>query len=221
MWLVVSKRRRLRRFFGLRGGGITLYTSTLHVLQFGSTGWDGAPRSFNSRATPSAEANVIADFQRAFSTFAAQSLATSGPLRHLRVVDIECSAEPSPSTMEEVVRGRTFLTVGSPAYNTASALVEQEFNPIGRFAPTMVEIVLPDGYPESDELCGFVVRCEHPRSGQVAFYAAGPSEAGTVAAARYLLENWTDLAKRRRDQSVFCVLIRATTSDGRSYEVLA
>jgi hypothetical protein len=59
---------------------------------------------------PSAEANVIADFQRAFSTFAAQSLATSGPLRHLRVVDIDCSAERAAECRARVSLNAGWIT---------------------------------------------------------------------------------------------------------------
>lgn len=82
------------------------------------------------------------------------------------------------------------------------------------------QIELPGGYPEPTGLCGFVTRAQHPETKQIAFYAAGPSAPGTVAAARYLLDNWKALHRKHDRNTPFCVLVVATDLDGRTYKVL-
>jgi hypothetical protein len=216
-----SRRAKLVKFFHLRKNrAITLYTSSLNVLSGGSHGVDGVPRSYQGPAIPTMESLVIADFQRTFASVAPSKLEASGYLSHLRFTDISCAAEPSPSSLAQVVRDRTLLTIGSPAYNVASLFVEREFAPIGKFGSDFLDLDLPAGYPPSDVLCGFVVRAHHPTTKQVAFYAAGPSAPGTVAAARYLLEHWQDLAKSHEPDQPFCVLVKALNVDGTSYVVL-
>ncbi len=208
-FLFLSRRAQLVDFFHVRRHGITLYTSTLNVKRFGSTDAQGQPRSFQGPALPIGEALVIADYERTLSSYAFGGLAI---MRWLRFVDVDVSVDPSPGTSAAVERSRTLLSLGSPGYNTASELIEAEFTPLGWFANPS-EIAVLDG-PPTDSLTGMLLRAVHPTTGQVGFYAAGPSEVATVTAARYLLSNWRTLARQYPSTRPFCIVVQADFSGG-------
>lgn len=208
--LYLSRHRRIVEFFGARDRGITLYTSTLNVKQFGSTDERGTSRSFSGPAIPRAEARTIAEFERMLSTYAFGRLAV---LRWLRIAGVGYRSESAPATVDLVDRDRTLLTLGSPGYNTASELVEQDFEPLGRFDPDSGHVVVADA-PATTVLSGMLLRAVHPTTGQVAFYAAGPSELATVEAAKYLLDNWMTLRKDYGPARPFCVVVEASPNGG-------
>jgi hypothetical protein len=208
--LYVSRHHRLIEFFNARERGITLYTSTLNVRQFGSTDEDGVPRSFSGPAIPLAEARTMAEFERMLSTYAFGRLAV---LRRLQIVGVDYQTESAPATVDLVDRHRTLLTLGSPGYNTASQLVEQDFEPLGHFNSENGRVVVT-GAPRTTVWSGMLLRAVHPTTGQVAFYAAGPSEAATVEAARYLLQNWATLRRDYGSRDSFCIVIEASPKGG-------
>jgi hypothetical protein len=208
--LFVSRRRRLVDFFHVRGRGITLYSSTLHVSRGGSMDSRGVSRAFAGRAIPEEEAWVLADIERTLSTYAFGGLPI---LRHLRFVDVDYRTETSPASTVAVDRNRTLLTIGSPGYNTTSEFVEAEFNPLGHFHASNGGIVCRGG-PTTTVMSGMLLRARHPATGQIAFYAAGPSEAATVAAARYLIDHWTVLAKRYPGTQSFLIVVEARRNGG-------
>jgi len=222
-WLayVLGHRRKLVSFFHLgKSRQVILYTSSLRVLRGGAVGVDGQPRSFSGVAIPQYEAKVVAAFQQLFNTAAPDPYGISGRLRHLRYVDIDVRVEPSPLAKGDVTQTATFVAIGSPAYNAASARIEEDLSPLARFSPDFGELELPCAPPISDANCCLVQRTADPSTGQTAFYLAGRSEAASAGAAYYLLRDWRRLAKRYGSSRPFCVVLRVTSPDGLNQELM-
>ena len=101
-WFYLSKRARLVWFFHLgKNRAITLYTSSLNVVQGGSHGLDGILRSYRGPAIPtSSESGVVADFQRAFTSISPAQPADTGCLQHLRSILIAPSSRLRPTSLK-------------------------------------------------------------------------------------------------------------------------
>jgi len=207
------RRRRLRAFFGLRRTRrVFIYASRVDVPKWGSRGIDGSPRSFAGIATPDYEAKLIANINGFFGGFTPRILRWQNiPL--LRWADIDVQALASPASKEEIRRDGTVITIGSPAYNLVSRSVEEDFDAPVRFANDNAELATRAGTPVGGTTNGVAQRVVDQTTGQVAFYLAGPSVAGTTAAAKYLLRDWRRLAKQHPSGQFYEVL-RATSNDG-------
>jgi hypothetical protein len=208
----------MANFFGLgRASRLIIYTSTLRIPRGGSVGVDGQPRSFQGTAIPDYEATAAAAEQRVFSSAAPGVGGVSGWLRNLRFVDLDVVVQASPVDPDDVTRSDSFIAIGSPAYNTASARVESTFPATGRFndASGTIEV---DGLPPTARPDYSILERVHDRqSGQTAFYAAGHSLAGTSGAVNHLRSNWRTLAKHHKGD--FCLLLRVN-ADGSNQEVV-
>ena len=100
-WFYLSKRARLVWFFHLgKNRAITLYTSSLNVVQGGSHGLDGILRSYRGPAIPTSESGVVADFQRAFTSISPAQPADTGCLQHLRSILIAPSSRLRPTSLK-------------------------------------------------------------------------------------------------------------------------
>ena len=185
-------RRRLYALFGLakERPRIVIYTSRLFVTNGGSLGPDGTPRTFVGEAVPNYEAELI----KAFGAFFGDSpvIRWSGAA-WLRWADIDVVVQVSPATATDMDRSATLITIGSPGYNCISEAVEQWGAPV-RFAADNGLLQLQDG-THLDVMAGVLQSVVHPSSGQVAFYLAGPTAAGTSAAAQALIRDWKRLRK--------------------------
>lgn len=212
--LAATKRRHLIEFFALKDG-ITLYTSSLNVHQGGAADWQGVTRSYRGGAIPVDEAVLIGEFEREISAFSSFRV-----LKIVRVNDIPVRSGGSPLEPNRVDRIRTIMSLGSPGYNTASHIIQTEFEPLGRFAPDLHSVIAP-GAPAIEGLDptvvstrGIAVRARHPTTGQIAFYAAGPSVIATLASARLLLEHWQRLRKEYPGTTPFCLVVQAHHETG-------
>jgi hypothetical protein len=214
------RRRRLTAFFGLCSvRRILVYGSRLDVPSGGSRGIDGRPRSFAGIATPDYEAALIADIDGFFGRFAPRILRWKDvPL--FRWDDIEVEALVSPGSKGAMRRDGTVISIGSPGYNVVPQAVEEDLGAAVRFTSNNDGLEIWDGSLVDDVACCFVQRVVDPIAGQVAFYVAGPSAAGTTAAVKYLLKEWRHLAKRYSANQSFYVVLRVTSDDGEHYVVL-
>lgn len=221
-WVFVrlTHRRRLLRFFSLgKQKRLVVYLSNLSVRRGGAVGTDGLPRSFGQAAVPEYEVRLIGPVRRLFNLLVPGVDQLPGPLRTLLLSDVDVDILAAPSTGSALEAVAPFMAVGSPGYNSASAEVEGGFSPLAGFVNDNAAIQLQGAYPIRDPRCGFVQRAIHPDRGQVAFYVAGISSAGTTAAVRYLLEQWRPLSKKYSTRP-FCIMVRAASDDGSQHEVI-
>jgi hypothetical protein len=213
---LLVRRRPLVRFFDLRRTRrLVIYTSTLQVPRFTSSGVDGQTYSFGGPAIPAYEATTAAALQRLFHSAAPGVSGISGWLRHLRFVDLDVVVETSPPTPDDVTRTETFIAVGSPAYNAASVKVQTDFRGKGRFRQDTGTMEVA-GKDYHGDVC-LLERVTDPARGQTAFYAAGHSVAGTAGAVNHLRANWRSLVKRYKGD--FCLLLQVN-ADGSNQEVI-
>ena len=166
---------------------------------------------------PLAESEVAARLVLLIQTYGASAL--RGALRSVRFDDIDCMIDSSPERLDDVSKSRTIVTLGSSGYNSVSDWVERSFNPLGRFANNMQSVNV-QGRPPTNALTGMLIRARHPSTGQVAYYAAGPSELATIRAASYLIDNWRALAREYPRSMPFCVVLEADPTPGGTFTVV-
>jgi hypothetical protein len=210
-WLIYffTRRRRLLAFFGLKDRKrLVLYLSNVRVQSGGSLGIDGIPRAYSGTAIPSNETMLIPLFQRLFNFVIPGLTEQPGLLKWLLISDVAVESLPSPSRATEVEKDATFITVGSPAYNSASLRIEQALNPLGRFNAEYAGFSLDEAHAITDLRCGFIQRVIDQVSGQTAFYVAGMSSLGTTGAAYFLAARWSYLAEKYKTSKPFCVVVR-------------
>jgi hypothetical protein len=203
-----TSRRRKLRFFGLgEAQALVVYTARLDIPRFGSKGTDGQPRSFVGIAVPEAEVALAA---RITSFFAAglPRFFSRGGREQLSWADVGVQVEPAPAYATGVDRDAALFVVGSPAYNAAAENAESMPETIARFTqPNCLTIDHPDQLAFPDEHWAFAQRIV-THSGQVIFYTAGPTIAGTVEAGEFVLGQWRRLARQYGNDRTFCVVLR-------------
>jgi hypothetical protein len=195
-WL--TGRRRAKRFFHLGPRGIVVYASQLNVVAGGSTGCDGQPRNYAGRAMAENELNCVNAVERFFSRFRPTWSPLSGPMSRigLRWRDTAVSGVLAPPQATGIDRGPTIFAIGSPAYNTASGLVEASFPTLARFSSDYHSIEV-QGAGSTTDLSAFIVeRGFDVEAKTCAFYAAGFTPAATAEAIDYLLGHWKELYRR-------------------------
>jgi len=133
--------------------------------------------------------------------------------------DVKVEALVSPPSPSELKRAGTVITIGSPGYNVASQFVEENLDPPVRFANDCSELALRSGDRVGDAGSGVAERLVDRTTGQVLFYLAGPSIAGTSAAAKYLVNDWRQLRRRQRRGLPYQV-VQALSPDGEHYTVV-
>ena len=137
----------------------------------------------------------------------------------MRWTDISVRTSVSPETKAEIGKAATLIVIGSPGYNVVSRAVEEDFDVEVTFARDNAVLVHRDTGPlDKTGGLGLVQRVTNHTTGQTAFYLAGPSTPGTIAAATYLLREWRQLAKRHRARP-FHEIVRASSVDGDQYVV--
>lgn len=127
--LVVTKRRKLLRFYGIgEPRRIAVYLSNIRVKSFGAVGVDGLPRSYQGTTTPLGETTAANQFRDLFN-YPLPSFPEPGRLMSkLLISDTDVQLAPAPFTAQDIVRSTSFITLGSPAYNIASRFVEDELS---------------------------------------------------------------------------------------------
>jgi hypothetical protein len=222
-WIVhhFSTRRALLSFFNItHPKRIIIYLSHLRITEGGAIGIDNIPRSFAQSAIPVYESNLIPIFQRLFNVVIPGVESQPGFLQKLLVSDVAVEVVPSPIDDGDIDRQSTFIAVGSPGYNIASSRAENKLHSNTKFSQDNNAIEVPDVPPLTDKRYGFVQRVVDRMTGQIAFYVAGVSSVGTTCAALFLAKRWLYLSKKYPGKKDFCIVVKATTEDGRSYEIV-
>jgi hypothetical protein len=221
-WLLIRKKRtRLIQFFGVeRERRVVIYWSLVRVLQGGSVGVDNRPRGYYGPTIPSGELDLIAVYQRLFNYVVPSLQEQPGFLRNLLLSDVKVEISPSPLRKEDIDRGSSLVSFGSPGYNVVSQWIEDELRAVGRFVPDMAAVEVDGIQPFHGMLSGFIQRVRIQDGPTMAFYVAGVSERATKAAAYYLASRWEDLQRRFGNRENFCVVIRAANDDFRNCTVL-
>jgi len=219
-WLLyrVTHRRSLLSFFDIRRSKrLVVYLSNLSIQPGGAIGVDKLQRSFSESALPAYEVDLILWLQRLFNYVVPGTTEQPGLLKWLQLSDVAVEFVPSPFDEAALESESTFIAVGSPGYNRASSYVEDSLGSIGRFANDNRAITLPAASPLHSDHYAFVQRAG---TKQRVFYAAGISSIATTGAVRYLIGHWRDLNKKYASGRPFCVMLRITSEDGSTYQVV-
>ncbi len=132
---ILTNRRRLLRFFGIQQTKrITIYRSRIGVAEGGAVGVDGHRRSYAGFTTPIGEAQAAAQLMRLFQhPLPSFGEDPPGRLRNLLVADVETVVTDSQESADQLEAISSFISLGSPAYNTASGYAEQVLHSQARF----------------------------------------------------------------------------------------
>ena len=203
------RRRRLLRLFGVgKGVGITIFLARLEVLPWGSTGFDGQPRSFTGPVVTANEASAASRLGSIFEYLIPGLENQPGLLKTLFTRDIVVRVEPSPMTAVQIPNQGTIVTVGSPAFNVVSAWVQQALNPLITFDQNNSSLLPFGQQPVIDVSQGMVQVLWDANHARRVFYVGGVSELGTVAAVLYLAKKWEELRTNLGSSQTYAAFVR-------------
>lgn len=202
LWVSLTKRNKLYRFFGLNrlNPKVIIYTSNLGVSQKGATvDFRGLPRSYTGSTIPEYELSMIPPVLRLFNTIIPGADELPNILKKLTLSEIDIEYRTSPVKKEEIdVSKTTIFTFGSPGYNCVSEYVQNNLNPLMKMLKDNMEI----RGSESDQVIGsgrnvaFLQKLYDKDNKRWIFYTAGIDENGTKGSLLYLIRNWQELFKR-------------------------
>jgi hypothetical protein len=207
--VLLWRRRRLLNLFRVsKDRGLTIFLSRLQILQWGSIGFDGQPRSFAGAAVTAGEA-AAASVLRSIFEYPIPGLENQpGLLRTLFTRDIDVMVEPAPMTMAAVPNNRTIVTVGSPAFNVVSDWVQHALNPLIVFDPNNSSLQSVGHQPVEDPQHGMVQVLWDANLQRRVVYVGGLSEAGSVAALLYLARKWDELRRNLGSQQTYAGFVQ-------------
>ena len=113
----------------------------------------------------------------------------------------------------------SFFVVGSPAYSTASAAIQNDLHSPVHFNAQNSQIIVPGLPPVTNPLQAFIVRLPHQT--HFVFYLGGLSEGGTAAALSYLARSWRALHRRYRHAPAFYILVEFVGQDYTNSHIVA
>ena len=127
IWVFLTRRRKLQRFFGATTSKrITVYLSNIRVLPFGAAGVSGQRMSYQGSAIPNGEMQGATRIRDLHSFLVPSIAEPEGSLRRLLFTDVLVQILVSPLSDSELDVEAPFIAFGSPAYNTASAYIEDK-----------------------------------------------------------------------------------------------
>jgi hypothetical protein len=135
-WLVIYffGRRRLLAFFGVNSSKrLFIYISNLRVQQFGAIGIDGHEHSYSGFAAPFGEMEYAINLRNLFIYLVPSLSQLPGILGKLLIYEIEVEICHSPDQEGLLDNVSSFIVLGSPAYNTAAAYVQQTLHSRAKF----------------------------------------------------------------------------------------
>lgn len=220
-WILYSltRRRRLLRFFGiLSSRRIVVYLSHLQIVAGGALDIMGIPRSYEGTAVAFGEMAVGSQFRDLFNYFVPSLSENPGFLSQLLISDVQVQVLASPLNQQQVERATSFITLGSPFYSAASAFAETSGSQ-AKFDLAAPTIIVAGIAPVAHTDYGFVERIIDSNRRSV-FYAAGLPELGTIGAANYLAEQWSQLSKKYGNDRNFLVMLEFDASDFHRWSVV-
>lgn len=207
-WLWWKRWSLLRLFKVSRERGLTIYISRLEVIAGGTVGFDGHPRSFQGPTVTALESATAAVIGNLFDYLVPGLESQPGLLKTLLIRDIGVTIEPSPLNPAQIPVDRTIIAVGSPGYNSVSAWIEQDLNPLIRFGHDNSSLIPTGQQPVTDPTQGMVQVLWDANQQRRVFYLAGMSEAGTVAAILYTGRKWEELRRNLGSRQTYACLVR-------------
>lgn len=217
-WVIylTTERRRLLNFFNIsETKRLTIYLSNLRVIPGGTIGIDNINRTYYGHAVVYNEQIYATRLKERFNYLVPSLSETPSFLSKIVFADISVSIIPSPLVESEIGANSSIISFGSPGYNKASTLIEN--NPLSavKFINDNCAIKVQNVPNMNDPSNGIIQRLvinttECKRS---LFYVAGLSERGTIGAANYLLKNWKTLNKRYKKNESFIVVIKFPTDN--------
>jgi hypothetical protein len=219
-WL--TRRRKVKKFLHVSNHGIIIYASRIEVLPGGALGADRKRRAFAGPTVSESELSSIDQIEDFLSSLRPTSEMLSSSLTRLRVLwrDTSVKARLAPRDESGIERSSTLISLGSPAYNIVSAVIERDFARLARFQDDNQEIAIPGVGSTRDVEAFLVERAVNRNLGQCAFYVAGQSQLGTLTAAGYLVSHWEELHKRFPHNQSFAIVFAGRFLEGREPELL-
>src|ERR1700731_1577272 len=215
------RRRALVGFFGVESDRkFRIYISHLSIIP--PIHPDGVERPFHGSTVGFPETNEARKIADLFLFLVPGFSTVSTVLGRLFFADIEVNIEPAPFPPSEPDLSRSYVSLGSSKFNSASKFIETKVRTdLGFRGEDNAELHIPGLSPIRKDIAtwnAFIARMTY--NGLKLFYVAGFHDIGTAGAAFYLHRNWHFLHKKFR-QSDFCVLLNLPTADYRLAHVVA
>jgi len=217
-WLIyfITERRRLLKFFNIADTKrLAIYLSNLRVIPGGTIGIDNLNRAYYGHAVVYNEQLYATRFKERFNYLVPSLSETPSFLSKIVFADITISIVPSPLNESEIGANSSIISFGSPGYNKASSLIENNQLSVVRFINDNQAIQVRNVPNLTDTSNGVIQRLviDTTECKRSLFYVAGLSERGTIVAANYLLKNWKALNKKYKNDESFIVVIKFPTDN--------
>jgi len=125
VWAYLTRRRLLQQFFGAsHAKRVVVYLSNIRVLAFGSVDVSGRKKSYQGSTVAHGEMLAANRIRELFSFLVPSSSEGPGFLSRLLLSDVLVQLLLSPLRRSELDSDATLISLGSSAYNAASALIE-------------------------------------------------------------------------------------------------
>jgi hypothetical protein len=224
-WISLRIRRRqtLLRFFGVdHSKRLVIYLSNLRIRpgkDGGAVGVDGVIRSYRG-STVTLEELTVAQKIRDLFTYGLPSPEKPGLFEKLLLADVEVQIARSPSNHRDLESSSSFITLGSPGYNVASAYIEQLPSAQTKFTHDNFAVDVKGIPPVGDPARGFIERIVDTAQNRCLFYVAGVAEIGTTGAGYFLASEWRKLHRKYGNSKSFVVMLRFDPQDYRKSQIV-
>ena len=126
IWMRFTRRRDLHRFFGVSSTKrLAVYLSNIRVLTFGAVGLSGQKMSYQGTSVAHGEMLAANQLRDLFSFVLPTATEAPTFISKLFFSDVLVQVLVSPLDLSELESEAPIITLGSPAYNLASAIAER------------------------------------------------------------------------------------------------
>lgn len=217
--VVLCRRRALLRFWGIREvKKIRIYISHLRITPGGALDANGTARSYQGSVVTQLESEMAGLLKSLFFATVPGRAVQPNWINALLFVKADVEVQPAPDLMPQIDQDGTVVALGSPAYNVVSGAIETNCSSPVKFVQGYAAIELPGKLTITDPRQSVVMRLL--AGDRYWFYAAGLSEAGTAAAAHYLVKSWKRLDRLYRGSPSFFVSLEFSGSDYRNTRII-
>jgi hypothetical protein len=199
-----TRRRQLLKFFGIdTSRRIVIYLSNLRVKPFGTIGMDGQERSYEGSTVAFYEMLVANRFRDLFNYPLPSLSEKPGVLSKLLISDVQVELLSSPLNHGQLETSSSFITLGGPAYNSASDFVETELHAraqfrFGHVTPTTeTEASAAESVKQSSQTFTTVVSSSSSSSSSVSTSASGSVPSSPTCLPMNGLDSRTEPAETR------------------------
>lgn len=216
-----TKRRKLLKFFGInKWKKLIIYVANLRVQPGGANDYHNIPRSYQGTAIPYGEMLASNHIKHGFSFLIPALSDSPGILSKLGVSDIKIEITPSPVFGIPIEHSCSVISLGSPAYNLVSSLIETNYNSRLRFDPNGLFITVAGQSPITVGDIGIIERVVDNPEKRNFFYVAGLSEFATSRAGFFLIDQWKRLFDLYGSDKSFIVVVRFDLNSLSSWQII-